>query len=298
MVNINIIKNILEDTWEDKCSNREIRNMVSNMSSGEKLKKLRNLTNRLEFDDYITANNDLIEIKKFYEEDVTDHESGLAKHLKKQITELEDKLFYYEKRIIRGHPNRDTPVDIDINDFQEGTNGMFHHQVSRDQEQQLSEDNRKSLYDWFGGAYSLINGEIYNTNYYKSHTSEERAEFHKIHEIVTKNIDEVINNSNGLDVDTILYRGGEFNIHLPVGSHFTWKGYTSTSYSKDTAIAYKNDKTDGVLIKCLARKGTKGYAGHKGVSSYSEDELEYLLGRGQGATVVGYDSEGVIVLLD
>ena len=103
-----------------------------------------------------------------------------------------------------------------------------------------------------------------------------------------KTIDSLMNKSPGLLEDTILYRGGHFDIHLKPGDSFSFKGYISTTFQQSTSEIYKSEEFDMTYV-IHAPKGTKGICGGDSNFYNNNWEHEYVLPRNTKMTVLSID---------
>lgn len=105
-------------------------------------------------------------------------------------------------------------------------------------------------------------------------------------------IQEYIMDSDGLVEDTILYRGGHWDIGMSIGDIGEIPCFNSTSYSEDTAYNIGIEgrgKKNPYMIKIFAPKGTKGVNINAPSLSPNFPEHEYLLGKGQKYIVLSVD---------
>ncbi len=115
-----------------------------------------------------------------------------------------------------------------------------------------------------------------------------------------RGLDTAIEDSNGLEVDTILWRGVDSTDHIPElksGFGFADKGYTSTSFSKDVVEEMNGYREkDGWLLKIYARKGTKGVAvnNYPKASQWIEEE-EFILPRDTSYAILEVDLEKRVI---
>ena len=101
-----------------------------------------------------------------------------------------------------------------------------------------------------------------------------------------------IDNSEGLEYDTVLYRGGHWDEGTKVGDVKTTPVMNSASFSERTAYTVgiaDQGKMDGYLIKIYAPKGTKGLMVNAPSLASDFPEHEYLLGKGQKYIVLDVD---------
>lgn len=308
----------------------EMHTILSSMTDDEKFKELRNqnLLNPLELLDY----QDSVRMRGLFQEELIKVQNGsgdeysINNHLK-HIAEYEEKLFQYERRLIEGmKPLNPVPV-IDYDRFnsddQFSPNGnALNTELGMLESKQIEAQKNaldlhdvyftgddgiprynptetgmsvKSMDNYFGGDCSHINYSISHEKYLNKLSEEQRKE--------VKLIDKLMDKSTGLLQDTILYRGGHFDIHLRPGDHSSFKGYMSTTFQEATARTYyEDDDTDinQMNIVIHAPKGTKGIVGNDDTFYNGFNEHEYVLPRNTGFTVlsVDYDENVVEIVLD
>ncbi len=137
-----------------------------------------------------------------------------------------------------------------------------------------------------------INDNIKHQGYINKLTNEQKK--------FIKDIDKLMNKTTGLSQDTVLYRGGVWDIHLNVGDHSKgFKGYQSTTFDKMVGEIFvdmyeKNDRTC-VLYKIYAPQGTKGISLNDDTFNGIHEQHEFLLARNTGFTVLDIDYENNIV---
>ena len=106
--------------------------------------------------------------------------------------------------------------------------------------------------------------------------------------------DYIDNYSPGLESDSILWRGGHWDVGAKVGDILTAPVFNSTSYSKTSAISLgmRSSKGDSpYLIKVYAPEGTKGLCVNSPNLAWEYPEHEYLLGPNQKYIVLDVDDE-------
>lgn len=152
--------------------------------------------------------------------------------------------------------------------------------------------------DWTGGHYEAIQDSILNDKeldvkkIYKHYlySDEELERIKKSPKI----IEDYIKNSEGLVTDTVLYRGGHWDIGLKVGDVKKFPLLLSASYNMDTAqtlgINWEEKKNNRYMIKIYAPKGTKGC----NVDAPSLSHLyehEYLMDKNQKYVVLNVNDD-------
>lgn len=110
-------------------------------------------------------------------------------------------------------------------------------------------------------------------------------------------LDKIMRESPGLPVDTITFRGvsngpqGDFAKELlskPIGTVFSDKGYTSTSFDREVAERFSAGWKDSVLLEIKNPAGQKGISVEALVDNPdSTGEYEWLLPRGTKFKIVG-----------
>ena len=118
-------------------------------------------------------------------------------------------------------------------------------------------------------------------------------------------MDKLMDGTDGLTEDTMLYRGGYWDIHLNVGDHSKgFNGYQSTSFRKEVGERYVDNYSDkdtaDMLIQILAPKGTKGIVSNDPNFNTVWDAHEFVLARNTGFTVldIDYDNMVATIVLD
>ena len=138
--------------------------------------------------------------------------------------------------------------------------------------------------------YKLVNGRIYDTDYYKSRKSQGVDEWIDMR---MENLDSAIDKSPPLDFDATLFRYGDFPTGMKVGETGKFKGYTSTSLQEETAERFKDgfdhDATGRYKITIRTPKGTKGVLLNDTFEGMKEHE--FLLGRNQKYIVLSVNDE-------
>ena len=282
------------------------------------------LLNPLELEDYGRISDEIDRVKYKIDDD--------ERYLN-YYNELQDELFQYERRIIEGAKPRSEPPVVNIDNFKYDSlsdedlwdkNGdvetrQIEHQQSQlhygEKVDEYTEDllggdgisyfyeqyddpRLRAMNNYFNGDCGHINYTISHEGYLNKLDSEQRKQ--------VNDIDSLMEESGGLVEDTMLFRGGYWDIHLNVGDHSKgFKGYQSTTFSESIAQGYvehHEEQTDekGMLIKILAPKGTKGICGNDNRFYNGFIEHEYTLGRNTGFTVVDIDYDNMVatVLLD
>jgi hypothetical protein len=236
-----------------------------------------------------------------------------------ELDKAEDYLFQYNRRLIEGLKTNPIP-DIDKSKFKiDAQYQMKTQQIrtlmgeteSKQVETQASKfangntkidlgimslelDKRKSsMNDYFNGDIADLVRDINSEKYINKLTRGQR------HDV--KNIDSLMDESPGLVEDTILYRGGHWDIHLKPGDHSKFRAYTSTSFQKSIADSFVGNHHGAMNFIIHAPKGTKGISGNDRVNFRNGfAEHEYVLPRNMGYTVLSIDYETMTaeILLD
>jgi hypothetical protein len=246
---------------------------------------------------------------------------------KETIKDLEDNLFSYGRRLIEGYP-MSFPVNLDDYKDKAGQRDEqfpmweydedlgedaytydikhkmgFHEEkqvelqekaiqvdpddvstfINNDGELDVGFNDKRleSMDNYFAGDMNHINYDIYHEAYLNKLTNETRKHM--------KNIDSLMEDSTGLPYNTLLFRGGMFDIHTRIGETITFKGYTSTTFQHSVAEYYKPQ--DGMLYLIHAPKGTKGLVGNDPRFNNGFEEHEYVLPRNTKMKVINIDYE-------
>ena len=145
-------------------------------------------------------------------------------------------------------------------------------------------DGKSSLINWALDDSDVINGKIYDDDYYKDKIASGEYTDRYIDHMIS-DIDKCINEAPPLEEDTILWMGREFDETLEVGDESSYDGFCSSSFQERIANNHSG-YGDKYKIKIKAPKGTKGVC-----ISYAEDEEhEFLLGRNQKFIVEEIDT--------
>ena len=332
MVDKSTIDKIFSDivsTFNGKChpTISEMHGILSEKSYEEQFNELNDggLLNPLEVEHY----QQLLDSRRIYEEEWDKfQENGgddefTTEQYNKRFQELDDEMFYYGRRLIEGLKPENAPPDIDTTGYQDDSEYNFVSALIRDVEQRqidsqrdnVKVDNSIEMYvDDFGntvGRYNdkrllamnnYFNGDCQGINYHISHDGYLNALDKETRKQV-KDIDSLMKESKGLVQDTVLYRGGHFDIHARVGDQLSFKGYQSTTFQKSTSDIYKeSDNDDGFNMTYIiyAPKGTKGICGSDDRFENNTWEHEYVLPRNTKYTIksIDYDTMTVEVVID
>lgn len=325
-------KSIILKTFNDiltKCPTiAEMHDMINNMVEWDdssdkyglldKYDKLKdkliedNLLNPLEKKDYTRLRDNIV--------------SALDGNINEEyLKKTEKELFQYTRRLIEGvksnpipeinkeNYHSDTQYTVDKGDVNTEIGELENKQILSQQEKvkvdptieefqdeygitygRYVDDRLLAMNNYFDGDTKKINYTISHEGYLKALDSEQRKQM--------KNIDRLMDESPGLVEDTILYRGGHWDIHLNPGDHSNFKGYMSTTFQKDISEVYKNHqggRSDMTFI-IHAPKGTKGIVGNDDRFYNNLWEHEYVLPRNTGYTVLNVDYENMVaeIVLD
>lgn len=242
---------------------------------------------------------------------------------------IEEDLFKYNRRLFEGVKRSEPPqVDVDRfkvdepvegNDFDKS--GQIETATSQAQQKALNLDVQvraktdengvmREVYtgkDWESvKAYNDYVLQLHNQGI-NSHigNAEYISRLDKEHKKMVKDMDKLMNGTDGLTEDTMLYRGGYWDIHLNVGDHSKgFNGYQSTSFRKEVGERYVDNYSDkdtaDMLIQILAPKGTKGIASNDPNFNTVWDAHEFVLARNTGFTVldIDYDNMVATIVLD
>lgn len=206
------------------------------------------------------------EHSEYYGEDVYTHD-------------ITTKLGDYEKETIE---NQLVSVNVNPNDTHiVTTEGGGRYEI-------LDDERLLSMNDYFSGDVDHINYKISHEKYLDKLDNETKKHI--------SNIDSLMEESSGLPYNTLLFRGGHFNIHTRVGETISFNGYQSTSFQHSTAQFYKEgggfgETDDSMMYLIHAPKGTKGIAGNDSRFMNGFEEHEYVLPRNTKMKVINIDYE-------
>lgn len=326
------ILNKITDNWMVKCPTiSEMKGILKGMSLDEQYDGLiaDDLLNPLEKEDFrskksllSTLQSNLSDLKSQYDEDDDDvfNIKGQIELTENRISNIEDELFQYGRRLIEGEKPRNPIPEIDKDTFKEDTQwggengGAYEWEMSQGEveskqitlqkdsvnvDTSITEDGKYvdkrllAMNNYFDGDTKKINYTISHEGYVKALDNTQRQQM--------KDIDSLMSESSGLVQDTILYRGGHFDIHLRPGDHSSFKGYQSTSFQRFTSSVYLDETlSESMTFVIHAPKGTKGICGSDDRFYNNNWEHEYVLPRNTGYTVLNIDYENRIceVVLD
>ena len=315
MVSREIINNVFEDIISNikfKChpTISEMHTTLDKISYHDQYSQLKekSLLNPLEIEHY----QRLLTALENKDKDVNDpkmrelyEKNDMLEGTLEDIENINNQLFKYGRRLIEGLKINPVP-DIDKNSFHkdnqygsvnsllENIGNLEQGQIDA-QKKVFTKDNtsREEIHsmDWyFTGDLNNLNKTIYGfDNIYGKHFAK-KLNYEQQKNV--KDIDGLMDRSQGLLQDTVLYRVGHWDIHLNPGDHAKWKGYTSTTYQEGVINAYKEDHHAAMKIIIHAPKGTKGIAGNNPpVFDNGIGEHEYALPRNTGYTVLSIDYE-------
>ena len=226
--------------------------------------------------------------------------------------EVREDLFQYNRRLIEGLKTNDVPV-FDKESFKQdkqywlmddlkdksSMGDLERRQIEseKDYVENADEDGNIAIGCYFNGGLSNMNHEINHQGYLEALDFEEERWFY--------GLSKILKNSDGLIEDTMLYHGGEWDIHLNVGDHGKFKNFRSASFQEMIAKRFTTNRENHnveMTYKIYAPKGTKGLCANseKYESSSFFDEHEFLLNRNTGFTVlsIDYDRMEAEILLD
>ncbi len=323
------------DLYITKCPTiAQMKQRIGQMSVDEMFQQLqdRKLLNPLEIDDYKEIWSYLKSTISLKDE-IDPSKMDVYEQIVQQQTETtKEELFQYNRRLFEGLRRSELPI-IDLSKYSEDTQYRWDDMIAEiednekiigDLELRQIEAQKKSIdltprndYDfrfdekmvamncYFSGDCQHLNYSIIDEKY-----------LYKLRDIQKKDIkyiDEIMKESPGLIKDTVLFRGGSWDIHLNVGDHSNgFKGYQSTTFQEDTAQSYKDSydlgkfeianeyPKKGMLVKIYAPKGTKGLCGNDDRFVNGFAEHEFVLPRNQGFTVlsIDYDKMEAEIVLD
>ena len=309
----------------------EMRSRLKGMSFDDQYNQLKekNLLNPLEVDDFMYQvqrlehyKNTLSEVESQYDpnEEDTFGLKNYMERLQENIDDAENELFQYGRRLIEGYEWDLPPVEFNRDDYvseEYDVGGIVNtigkiesKQISAQQETvhvdptdlspinigtdenpkwvngKLNDDRLVAMNNYFNGDCEGLNYWIGHKRYLNELNTEQRKSI--------KDIDSLMDESPGLQQDTVLYRGGHFNIHTRVGDTVSFKGYQSTSFSRATAESYNEEKSDGMTYVIHAPKGTKGIVGNDYRFENGDWEHEYVLPRNTKMKVVNIDYDNMV----
>ena len=183
--------------------------------------------------------------------------------------------------------NQQNSINIKVN-----PNELVEDEWTGEETPKVIDERVVSMNNYFAGDLSHINYEISHKGY-----------LDKINETARKdveNIDSLMEETDGLPYNTLLYRGGHFDIHTRVGETISFKGYQSTTFQLDVAKWYGGEEAKdraefgNMLYLIHAPKGTKGIAGNDERFDNGFMEHEYVLPRDTNMKVIRIDYENMI----
>lgn len=218
----------------------------------------------------------------------------------------EDEIFNYEREILdKFKDRRRNNILTYLNNFNENDFGMdddvgypndergdLEYQQEQYQEKQGYTDELKDAVEgWTGGWFEEMNQYIL--------TGDKELGWGERFDNIIKNrantLQEYIQESKGLTVNTLLFRGGHWDEGTKVGDVKTIPLFNSTSYSRDSAedigIEQSDNPESKYMINVYAPKGTKGCMINAPSLSKNFPEHEYLLGKGQKYIVLDVDDD-------
>ena len=331
MVSKEVIQGVFDELFNGvsgKCwTKAQIREKLSGLSYQDQFSQLKNqdLLNPLEMEDY----NNKMDLIPQFEKAINNpnNSEDMKKLAQKQLDDIEDELFYYGRRLIEGLTYNEIP-NVDTDNFSPddqwgGDNGHNYEwemkqgkledsqvdaqieALGMDYDKIYTDDGMHYNLDSFEGKSALamdnyFNGDSQHINYTISHDGYVKS-LNDTQRTQMKTIDNLMEKSPGLLQDTILYRGGHFNIHLKAGDNFSFKGYVSTTFQESTSDVYKDSGDDFDMTYVIhAPKGTKGICGGDDSFNNNNWEHEYVLPRNTKFTVlsIDYDAMTCEVVID
>lgn len=228
----------------------------------------------------------------------------------------EDEIFNYERQIFKIFNKTQRKnilnnlVDFNEADYQRDKEvgypndkrGKLERRQEKLQEAQGMDDKKyKDAFGmWTGGYYEEIQK-------YVQYGTIPSSAFYDGYEVKTAgdNIREFIQGSVGLDVNTLLFRGGFWEVGMKVGDIGTIPCLNSLTYSKDTAydLGIETDAEydpkvgdfvnppDKYLMDVYCDEGTKGAMVNAPSLSHKFPEHEYLIDKGMRYIVLAVDDE-------
>lgn len=308
MVKYDILIKVIEN-YVSKCLTlSEIREKLKNFTQEEKLVELSSLLNKGEFKYY----NDMLEFMRSYENyDEDEHIDYTNKVYKEYQKECEKELFRFERRIIEGYSIQQKPKrNVNIDDFKidnqefDIIGELEKKQIKSQSNIEFTEKQISSMLSYFGLDSFNLNSKLYGGKTWNTSSETFKKNVTKKLNEIDKNLHEAINMTNGLEQDTILFRGAKFDVSKVVGDSITFKGYTSTSFKRSTAEMYYDFDTItpslNYTYQILLPKGTKGICSNdKSQTDLNSvaDNNEYLLDKNMKFDIVDIDYENQVVTI-
>ena len=332
MVNIeDIIKvfNYSIDNYDVKCSNREIKSKLSNMSDEEKMDALEGKLTLAEKDYY----THLVEERKNIMGYIRDHKKrreeyekqgykeevefcdSLINEWESEVKDFEDAIFNYEKRIVRGHEIKEgAKKEYDLNKYTEDNQfydddtdaepryGKLETKLINKQKNIGLDNNQvECLSDYFYSSRDL-NSMLWGGDSWNNLSKDEKeSKMERLNQL-DKGLSEAINSCPPTTEPMIVYHSGNFDVSKLVGDHLKFKGYTSASFQKSGATDM-NTTFNGIDVnytyRILLPTGSKGVcandSNHRMTNYWTEHE--YLLDKGLEGDIVDIDVENHMVTI-
>ena len=311
MVNIEDIDNVITDLLVDnkyfdfKCMSRaKIMERLNSMTEDEIYEKLGEVEDLLS--DYEIQF--LEEWSSKWEKVKNKDWSKFPPHFQKELESLGEAIYNIESKIFTkkgndfGNFNRDDYTGDDM-PYESQDNGAL------EQKQVEYQDNKLKDVDWdfygdgtdfYGDKYYHINKSLLLGDEYWSEVEKEfpNNNVDELKADINKSINHLnylMDNSGGLQENTILYRGGQIPYDLMPGMKGKFKTFSSTSYNREKAEGYVQEGKE-CLITIYAPKGTRGLNGnghmYNGNSTIGwQKEHEFTLGVGQEYIVLNRDNK-------
>ena len=304
-----IISNVLTDNkyFEYKClSKAKITERLNSMSSEEKMDKMIEI-----YQDGLLSDYEV----EFYEEWSDKWEkvknkdfSKFPPHIQKEMEGLGEAIYNIESKIFTKKKNELS--DFNSDNFK-GDNMPYNSKENGSTEQkqiEYQDDKLKDIdWDFYGDGCNFYGDKYYDINktllegdgYWNGLKKEMGYSQNRIDELkdntrqVINHLNYLMDNSGGLQEDTVLYRGGAFPHDLVPGMKGKFETFSSTSYNREKAEGYVVEGKES-LIKIYAPKGTRGLNGNGHMYGVNDDkhhigigvEHEFTLGAGQEYIVV------------
>ena len=306
----------------------EMHETLSKISYDDQFNQLteKGLLNPLEIEDYNTKRQRLEDLDRYFDEHGTNDLMGGEVSMYEERGRIVDELFQYGRRLLDGYK---TELPINLDDFRDkagqrdeqfqfdsdsrdavGTKDVFNSMGYQEREQiELQKDtvnvdtSLEMFTDDFGhemGRYkdkrllamdNYFNGDTRHINHTISHDGYLKALDKETRKQV-KDIDSLMEESPGLKYNTLLFRGGTFDIHTRVGETISFKGYVSTTFQQNVAKWYNEDKFGANMLYLIhAPKGTKGIVGNDDRFNNGFMEHEYVLPRNTKMRVININYE-------
>ena len=200
----------------------------------------------------------------------------------------EEEIFQYEKQIfdLLTKRQRDNIIQYctSLDNFENSTldydfEDIVNEQIDLQESQGYSEEFIEAIQGyWVNGWYEEMQHYLLDKNSLKNVRPDVREQIKQYTETMTNYLD---NESIGIEYDTVLYRGGQWDTNLKVGDVKETELMFPTTYSKKYAEECR-DEDSKYLIKIYAPYGTKGImVDSPSLADELYDEYEFLMNKNQ-----------------